>query len=122
GWHHGHQVLLNFRNQLGLRTPDYERSGHKKIPMNPWMTEGIWEPEHAGRPAFALPPIDKVSWGPSGFVYNYGVTAMPSRYAGHCWVCNFGGAKGDLEALSVKDNGAGCSLDHRESCMVGLGN
>ncbi|NLT72014.1 MAG: c-type cytochrome [Verrucomicrobiaceae bacterium] len=122
GWHHGHQVLLNFRNQLALRTPDYDRSKDKKIPMNPWMTEGIWEPEHPGRPAFALPPVDKVSWGPSGFVYNYGVTAMPSRYAGHFWVCNFGGAKGDLEAFSVKNKGAGFSLDHHEIFMVGLGN
>lgn len=122
GWHHGHQVLMNFRNQLNLRTPDYDHPGHKRIPMNPWMTEAIWEPEHPGRPAFALPPVDKVSWGPSGFVYNYGVTAMPSRYAGHFWICNFGGAKGDLEAFSVKNKGAGFSLDHHEIFMVGLGN
>lgn len=122
GWHHGHQVLMNFRNQLNLRTPDYDHPGHKTIPMSPWMTEAIWAPEHAGRPAFALPPIDKVSWGPSGLVYNYGATAMPSRYAGHFWVCNFGGAKGDLEAFSVKNKGAGFSLDHHEIFMVGLGN
>lgn len=122
GWNHGHQVLMNFRNQLKLRTPVYAHPDHKEIPMNPWMTEGIWEPNHKGRPAYALPPIDKVSWGPSGLVYNYGVTAMPDRYARHFWVCNFGGANGDLEAFSVKNDGAGFALDHREVFMVGLGN
>ncbi|MEX2579616.1 MAG: PVC-type heme-binding CxxCH protein [Verrucomicrobiales bacterium] len=122
GWHHGHQVLMNFRNQLELRTPNYEHPDHKTIPMNSWMTEGVWEPQHSERPAFALPPVDKVSWGPSGLVYNYGVTTMPSRYAEHFWVCNFGGAKGDLEAFSVKPDGAGFALDHHEVFMVGLGN
>ena len=122
GWNHGHQVLMNFRNQLKLRTPVYTHPGHKEIPMNPWMTEAIWEPEHEGRPAYALPPIDKVSWGPSGLVYNYGATAMPARYAGHFWVCNFGGANGDLEAFSVKESGAGFSLARKEVFMVGLGN
>jgi quinoprotein glucose dehydrogenase len=122
GWNHGHQVLMNFRNQLKLRTPVYTHPGHKEIPMNPWMTESIWEPEHEGRPAYALPPVDKLSWGPSGLVYNYGATAMPARYAGHFWVCNFGGSNGDLEAFSIKNQGAGFSLEHREIFMVGLGN
>ncbi|MEM1442826.1 MAG: PVC-type heme-binding CxxCH protein, partial [Verrucomicrobiota bacterium] len=122
GWNHGHQVILNFRNQLELRTPDYDHPDHKRIPLNPWMTEAIWEPHHAERPAYALPPIDIVSWGPSGMVYNYGATAMPERYDNHFWICNFGGAKGDLEAFSVKPDGAGFALDHHEVFMVGLGN
>ena len=122
GWRFGHQALLIFRDQLGLRTPDYEHPGHTAVPLNPWTAEGIWEPHHPERPAFALPPIDKVSWGPSGFVFNYGATAMPERYDNHFWVCNFGGAKGDLEAFSVKENGAGFQLDHHEVFMEGLGN
>lgn len=122
GWHHGHQVLMNFRNQLQLRTPNYTHPGHKEIPLNAWTAEAIWEPQHPGRPAHALPPVDKVSWGPSGLVYNYGATAVPARYAGHFWVCNFGGANGDLEAFSVKESGAGFALDHKEVFMVGLGN
>jgi len=122
GWHHGHQVLMNFRNQLKLRTPNYTHPGHKEVPLNPWMTEALWEPEHAGRPVHALPPIDKVSWGPSGLVFNYGATTMPERYDGHFWVCNFGGANGDLEAFSVKEAGAGFTVAHKEVFMVGLGN
>ncbi len=122
GWHHGHQVLLNFRDQLNLRTPDYQHPDHKEIPMNAWMTEALWENLHDERVAYALPPVDAVSWGPSGLVYNYGVTTMPERYADHFWICNFGGAKGDLEAFSVKEKGAGFALDHHEIFMVGLGN
>lgn len=122
GWHHGHQVMLNFRNALKLRTPDYEHPGHKKVALNAWLTEGLWDINHTARPAFALPPVDTISWGPSGLVYNYGVTAMPDRYADHFWVCNFGGANGDLEAFSVQEQGAGFSVAHKETFMVGLGN
>jgi len=122
GWHHGHQVLMNFRNQLKLRTPNYTHPGHKEIPLNAWTAEALWEPQHDGRPSHALPPVDKLSWGPSGLVYNYGVTAMPERYDGHFWVCNFGGANGDLEAFSVKEAGAGFAVARKEVFMVGLGN
>ncbi len=122
GWNHGHQAILNFRDQLGLRTPDYEHPGQKSIPMNAWLTEGLWEPQFEGRPDWALPPIDKISWGPSGLVYNYGATALPPRYAGHFWVCNFGGAKGDLETFAVEPKGAGFSVTGHDTFMVGLGN
>lgn len=122
GWNHGHQALMNFKEQYGLRTPEYDHPGHQRIPMSPWMTEGIWDPDQVNRPEFALPAIDKVSWGPSGFVYNYGSTALPSRYAEHFWVCNFGGAKGDLETFTVKQQGAGFVVDKHETFMVGLGN
>ncbi|MBL9151669.1 MAG: HEAT repeat domain-containing protein [Verrucomicrobiales bacterium] len=122
GWNHGHQALLIFRDQLGLRTPDYQHPGQGRIPMNPWMTEGLWEPQHEGRPDWALPPIDKISWGPSGLVYNYGSTALPDRYAGHFWVCNFGGGKGDLETFAVEPSGAGFTVKNHHVFMVGLGN
>lgn len=122
GWHHGHQVLLNFRAPLKLRTPVYQHPDHKEIPLNAWMTESLWEPEHPGRPAHTLPPVEKVSWGPSGLVYNYGLTTLPERYAGHFWVCNFGGSNGDLEAFSVSEKGAGFAVAHREVFMEGLGN
>lgn len=122
GWRHGHQVLLNFRDQLGLRTPDYAHPGKQSVPMNPWITEGLWEPHFDGRPNWALPPIDKVSWGPSGMVFNYGTTALPDRYANHFWICNFGGAKGDLETFAVQPQGAGFSVTGHEVFMEGLGN
>ncbi len=122
GWSFGHQALLNFRDQLNLRTPDFQHPGLAKIPLNRWMTEGIWDLNHPERPAYCLPPIDHVSWGPSGMVYNYGATALPEKYADHFWVCNFGGAKADLEAFTVAPSGAGFQVSHKEIFMGGVGN
>lgn len=122
GWNHGHQALLNFREQYKLRTPEYNHPGRKRIPMSPWLTEGMWEANNPRRPDFVLPPVGAVSWGPSGLVYNYGVTSMPERYADHFWVCNFGGVNGDLEAFSVETNGAHFKVKRHETFMVGLGN
>ncbi len=122
GWVQGHQTLLNFRDQLGLRTPDYEHPGHKTLPMNPWMTEGLWEPRFEGQPAWILPPLSKTSWGPSGLVFNYGATALPDRYANHFFVCNFGGSNGDLETFAVEPAGAGYQTVDNHIFMKGSGN
>ena len=122
GWTHGHQAILNFHTQLGLRTPSYQHPGHSSVPMNPWITEALWSTDVPGRPAFALPPVANVSWGPSGLVYNYGAVAMPGRYANHFWVCNFGGARGNIETFSVKPRGAGFQLDQHEVFVESLGN
>ncbi len=122
GWHFGHQVLMNFRRKLELRTPLYPHPDRSEFPVVPWITEGLWDLESEQRPVFALPPIAHVAWGPSGFVYNYGDTAMPERYADHFWICNFGGAKSDLEAFSVSNSGAGFALGNHEKFMEGTGN
>ena len=122
GWTAAHQSLLNFRNQLGVRTPDYRHPEQKSIPMNPWMTEGLWEKPFDGRPDWVLPPIDYISWGPSGLVYNYGATALPERYDSHFFVCNFGGSKGDLETWSVENDGAGFKTVDHHVFMEGAGN
>ena len=122
GWTAAHQTLLNFRDAMGLRTPDYEHPEQKAIPMNPWMTEGLWEKRFQGRPEWVLPPIDYVSWGPSGVVYNYGATALPERYDNHFWVCNFGGSRGDLETWAVEVEGAGFRTVDHHVFMEGAGN
>ncbi len=113
GWTAGHQSILNFHRQLKLRTQLYPHPGHKSIPMTPWLTESLWEPRHEGQPAWILPPIDTISWGPSGFVFNYGGTAFPERYKNHFFVCNFGGSRADIETFGVEADGAGFkSTDH----------
>lgn len=113
GWTAGHQSILTFYQQLKLRTQRYPHPGHKSIPMNPWMTESLWEPRHEGQPAWILPPVDKISWGPSGFVFNYGGTALPERYANHFFICNFGGSRADIESFGVATDGAGFkATDH----------
>lgn len=118
GWHHGHQLLMDFRDLLKLRTPDSVHPGDTDVPLNPWSSEGLPEPQHEGRPNHALPPVDKVSWGSGGLVFDYGVTAMPERYHGHFWACHFGGANGGLAAFSVKEAGAGFALAGKELFTV----
>ncbi len=124
GWDAGHQTLLNFRDTLGLRTPKYKDPKDGKVrAINPWLVEGLCETRHEGQPAWILPPIEAVSWGPSGLVYNYGATAFPDRYAEYFFVCNFGGARGDLEAFTVSSSGAGFEIgEWTKAWMVGLGN
>lgn len=118
GWHHGHEVLLNFRKPLKLRTPDVPHPGQTNGPLNAWLSEGLLDPQHEGRPDHALPPVDKVSWVPGGLAYHYGVTAMPERYQGHFWACHSGG----LAAFSVKDRGAGFAVAGKEDFPVGQDN
>ena len=113
GWTHGHQAILHFYQQLKLRTQTYKHPDHKSIPMNPWMTESLWEPRHDEQPAWILPAVDAISWGPSGFVFNYGGTAFPERYKNHFFVCNFGGSRADIESFAIEPSGAGFkSTDH----------
>ena len=49
---------------------------------------------------------------------------MPDQYANHFWVCNFGGANGNLEAFTVEPEGAGFTIGktYPEPFMVGMGN
>ncbi|MFK5922288.1 MAG: c-type cytochrome [Verrucomicrobiota bacterium] len=113
GWTAGHQSILNFHQQLKLRTQTYAHPDRKRIPMTSWLTESLWEPQHQGQPAWILPPIDTISWGPSGFVFNYGGTAFPERYKNHFFICNFGGSRADIETFGIESNGAGFkSTDH----------
>jgi quinoprotein glucose dehydrogenase len=124
GWQAGHQALLNFAKDLKLRTPVLpDPKDGKERAISPWLAEGLCLPRFEGQPAWILPAIENVSWGPSGLVYNYGATAFPDKYADSFFVCNFGGAKGDLEAFAVDPAGAGFKIRHwTKAWMVGLGN
>jgi quinoprotein glucose dehydrogenase len=124
GWQAGHQALLNFAKNLKLRTPVLkDPKDGKERAISPWLAEGLCLPRFPGQPAWILPAIENVSWGPSGLVYNYGATAFPAKYADSFFVCNFGGAKGDLEAFAVDPAGAGFKMRHwTKAWMVGLGN
>jgi len=124
GWQEGHQALLNFAKTLKLRTPILaDPKDGKERAISPWLAEGLCLPRFPGQPAWILPPIENVSWGPSGLVYNYGVTAFPEKYADSFFVCNFGGAKADLESFAVDPEGAGFKMRHwTKGWMVGLGN
>src|SRR5262249_30783777 len=64
---------------------------------------------HDGQPAYIVPPVAHIGDGPSGLCYNYGGTAMPDRYAGHFFMCDFRGtpAISAVRSFPVKPKGAG---------------
>ncbi|MEO0414989.1 MAG: hypothetical protein AAF226_08570, partial [Verrucomicrobiota bacterium] len=83
---------------------------------NPWTAERLWEPEHEGRPAYALPPISNYHDGPCGFVYN------PGTALGKGWERTFfltGAPRGDQWAFQVENKGA--SFEMVNSRSIGKG-
>ncbi|MFM8583558.1 MAG: HEAT repeat domain-containing protein [Planctomycetaceae bacterium] len=74
----------------------------------PWNREKLWQPAHAGQPAWILPPVTHLADGPSGLAYAPGV-GFGTETAGRFFLCDFRGAFGGsgIRALKVEPKGAG---------------
>jgi quinoprotein glucose dehydrogenase len=74
----------------------------------PWNAEKLWHLPHEGQPAYIVPPLDHIADGPSGFCYNPGTAALPERYAGHFFLCDFRGdpARSGIRSFAVRPKGA----------------
>jgi putative membrane-bound dehydrogenase-like protein len=74
----------------------------------PWVQERLWEPLHAGRPAWSIPPLANIGAGPSGFAFIDG-DAVPRHFRNRLLMCDFRGSpQGSLvHAIEVKRKGAG---------------
>jgi quinoprotein glucose dehydrogenase len=74
----------------------------------PWNAEKLWHLPHEGQPAYIVPPLAHIADGPSGFCYNPGVAALPERYVGHFFLCDFRGdpARSGIHTFAVKSKGA----------------
>jgi quinoprotein glucose dehydrogenase len=74
----------------------------------PFNAEKIWHLPKAEQPAYVVPPLAHITSGPSGFCFNYGATALPSRYDGHFFICDFRGSPGgsSIYSFAVKPKGA----------------
>ncbi|MFM8222436.1 MAG: PQQ-dependent sugar dehydrogenase, partial [Planctomycetaceae bacterium] len=74
----------------------------------PWNREKLWQPAHAGQPAWILPPVTNLADGPSGLAYAPGV-GFGTETAGRFFLCDFRGAFGGsgIRALKVEPKGAG---------------
>jgi quinoprotein glucose dehydrogenase len=74
----------------------------------PWNAEKLWHLPHDGQPAYILPPLAHIADGPSGFCYNPGAAALPERYAGHFFLCDFRGdpARSGVRSFAVRPKGA----------------
>ncbi len=76
----------------------------------PWFSERLWHLQHAGQPAYIVPPVGKIGTGPSGFLFTSG-TSLADRYKNSFLMCNFTGANGGLESFRVKPVGAGFEIE-----------
>ncbi len=77
-------------------------------PRGPWMAERVWEPDHEGRPAFALPCVANFADGPSGLAY-YPGTGLGPDWRGYFFLCDFRGSRpySGIQAFRVEPHGAG---------------
>jgi quinoprotein glucose dehydrogenase len=86
------------------------RIGYQHSPMGrggPWLREGLWKPNFAGRPAYLLPPVCNIEDGPSGLTY-YPGTGLTPEYRGHFFITHFKGsiARSGIQTYTVKQKGA----------------
>ena len=74
----------------------------------PWVQEELWSPDHAGRPAWSIPPLANIGAGPSGFAF-VDSEALPELFRGRLLMCDFRGSpQGSLvHAVKVQRIGAG---------------
>ncbi len=75
---------------------------HKKD-FNPWTSERLWEPRHAGQPSYLTPPLASSHDGPAGFVWNPGAALSP-EWRGTFFLNQF--PSGKMAALRVEADGA----------------
>jgi quinoprotein glucose dehydrogenase len=87
--------------------------GSSMSDRGPWNAERLWHLRHAEQPAYILPPIAHIADGPSGLCYNPGLTALPDRYVGHFFLCDFRGdpAQSGVRSFAVKPQGATFGMD-----------
>ena len=100
------------------------RVGYQHAPMGkggPWMRDGLWKPEFAGRPAYLLPPVCNIEDGPSGLTY-YPGTGLDPKYAGHFFITHFKGsiARSGIQTYTVKQNGATFTPTSSQQFMGGV--
>ncbi len=74
----------------------------------PFNAEKVWALSDPDQPAYVVPPLAHITTGPSGLAFNPGATALPERYAGHFFVCDFQGAssRSGVMSFAVKPKGA----------------
>ncbi|HEX5269684.1 MAG TPA: PVC-type heme-binding CxxCH protein, partial [Gemmataceae bacterium] len=74
----------------------------------PFNAEKVWSLGDPDQPAYVVPPLAHMTTGPAGLCFNPGATALPERYAGHFFVCDFQGApnRSGVWSFAVRPKGA----------------
>jgi quinoprotein glucose dehydrogenase len=88
-------------------------SSVKQGNRGPWNYEKLWQPFHAGQPAYIVPSFSNFTDGPSGLCHYPGL-GLPDKFKGHFFVCDFrGNSSGSgVWSFAVKPKGAGFELDN----------
>ncbi len=104
GWRTGYQ----YGSDLGER--------------GPFNAEKVWGLGDPDQPAYIVPPLAHLTTGPAGLVFNPGATALPGRYAGHFFVCDFLGAssRSGVWSFAVKPKGAAFAIDDAHEFLKGI--
>ena len=106
GWQMENQAMHTFSKQIGL----------KKVPINRWMAERMWEPQNPEQPAYILPTVANLTSGPSGLTYHPGVGFLESEL-GRFLITDYRGAavRSGIYSFAVAPEGASMKLvDARE--------
>ncbi|HKI38481.1 MAG TPA: PVC-type heme-binding CxxCH protein [Gemmataceae bacterium] len=88
----------------------------------PFNAEKVWSLGDPDQPVFVVPPLAHFTTGPAGLCYNPGATALPRRYAGHFFVCDFLGAssRSGVWSFAVKPKGAAFEMTDSEEFIKGI--
>ena len=102
GWIAGNQNLTTFAD-------DIEAGGLGEKPF--WLTEDLWKPRFEGQAAWILPPAFNLTNGPSGLVFDSGLS-LPERYRNHFLICDYKGsaAQSALYSFKVEREGGGYAV------------
>ncbi|MEE2665993.1 MAG: PVC-type heme-binding CxxCH protein [Myxococcota bacterium] len=78
----------------------------------PWEAERLWETQHAGQPAWVLPPVGYIGRGPAGAAIDPGLGGLPPEFRGKLLISDYQyvGARSGVRAYGVEPRGAGFEL------------
>ncbi len=108
GWHLGAQALTTYSEFI-------DDGGMEQAPH--WLGEGLWKLRFPGQPAHILPPIAHLTNGPSGLVFDSGLSLAP-RYRDHFLVCDYKGAPNLCFLYSFKVHSTGASYRMQDEQIV----
>jgi quinoprotein glucose dehydrogenase len=88
----------------------------------PYNAEKVWSLSDADQPAYVLPALAHLTRGPAGLCFHPGVAALPSRYAGHFFVCDFQGSSSPsgVRSFEVKPKGAAFEMTDNQEFIGGI--
>jgi quinoprotein glucose dehydrogenase len=88
----------------------------------PFNAEKVWGLGDPDQPAYIVPPLAHLTTGPAGLCYNPGATALPERYAGHFFVCDFqaAGSRSGVWSFAVRPRGAAFEISDAHEFIKGV--